>query len=146
PPAGRTRRRRPAAVRARATVNDDYQTREAEMPEQRRIARCEECGEPRDGDEKRIGVFGPSRNEGERPMMPTDFDPTATTEPPAPVEPEVLTDLSDTDLVDEINEAHRAAGAAHMTGANKGNYCGRLLVEAKRRVGHGNFEQWIREN
>jgi hypothetical protein len=49
-------------------------------------------------------------------------------------------------LAEKANKAHRHAQGAARRRVKHGLEAGRLLLEAKETVGHGNFTQWVEEN
>lgn len=48
-----------------------------------------------------------------------------------------------TDLVDQINAAHDRCTQACRAALFNARQCGDLLIEAKKQVGHGNWEAWV---
>src|SRR5690348_10175357 len=54
--------------------------------------------------------------------------------------------LNDTELVAEIKSAHLATCKAHWVGTSRANDCGQLLLEAKKRVGRGDFLRWVTDH
>ena len=49
-------------------------------------------------------------------------------------------------LAGRINDTHAAAGASFQAGVQRAMDAGRLLIEAKEKVGHGEWLPWLRAN
>jgi hypothetical protein len=54
--------------------------------------------------------------------------------------------LSDADLAKAINDKVRSMLASYRSSVGHAVEVGELLKEAKARVGHGNFEPWLKEH
>jgi hypothetical protein len=61
---------------------------------------------------------------------------------PAPT----VASLSDSDLIKSINDKVRSMLASYRSSVGHAVEVGELLKEAKVRVGHGNFEPWLKEH
>jgi hypothetical protein len=64
---------------------------------------------------------------------------------PAPAQPSIST-LSDADLIKSINDKMRSMLHSYRSSVGHAIEVGELLKEAKARVGHGNFEPWLKEH
>ncbi len=58
-----------------------------------------------------------------------------------PIETDALADLAK-----QINAEHEAAEAAYQDALRRAMACGDLLIEAKRKLGHGTWLPWLAEN
>jgi hypothetical protein len=57
-----------------------------------------------------------------------------------------LSESAQADIRDEINAEHHYAREAAESAVGHAIQCGELLIEQKKRVGHGKFTAWIKEN
>jgi hypothetical protein len=65
---------------------------------------------------------------------------------PAPAQPPSISTLSDADLIKSINDKMRSMLHSYRSSVGHAIEVGELLKEAKTRVGHGNFEPWLKEH
>jgi Protein of unknown function (DUF3102) len=67
---------------------------------------------------------------------------------PAPTQqqPASISTISDADLIKSINDKVRSMLVSYRSSVGHAVEVGELLKEAKARVGHGNFEPWLKEH
>jgi hypothetical protein len=64
----------------------------------------------------------------------------------APLSTGAISSLSESDLAKQINETIEAMERAFRNNVWRAIEVGDLLIEAKKRVGHGSFEAWLRDH